>query len=754
MLGIGLGLGRRVGFVKSYAPAALFAPGDEGDYWEAFRLTGADDTPIETLAGRRGEHDFTQSTESNRPLVKTRADGVRYLDFASAKSMSVAASTASFKYLHDGTGGQVVALIEYPQSEVTSNFIRSATGTANNGFIIAKSASSQNAIATITRSASGSPAASDTISELQVSPSERLVMLAVSYKHDGGSSDLLAGYDSCRDQWGVATSNAPNAGDAAQNLTIESTFGGRLYALLAINRRLSQVELKGLYDYWRSKVEYQVPTPDLTLLVGGQSNPSGRGTLYPTTIAAQPGVYMLDKAEEYRLLFEPSHSIVNRPVATSPDEAGVATPQFSFLLTAGKALKDDASINTLWVPCAIGSTSIAQWDVPADVGDRTKLFGAAHYRMTKALSDKGGSPVIVWYGQEASRGQAVADYTNGGVGTGYQTQWDSLVANLRAEIADAPIVFCQLAADDTEADSIANAVAGEAQRQFELTDDDAIMVVTHDLERNASTDDIHLSENGQEALGERISLAIRDHVLSGLGPELVANGQFNADKNYTLTSGWSISGGALVGSGVTVGNEISQNIGAEDGATYLCTFTVEDYTGGGVSVGLPGINGAVRSANGTYTEQLVSAGVGNVRISRRTSDFTGKVTNLSVRKVLNASGSLENIDGKGPRIVDATYSGSTVTLELTRAVDASATDYDDMFRVWDNGVEATVTGASRNGGDASKIDITCSSPLTGPVTLAYGHKAGAASAARTDIVVDADSGLPLPLFGPILVAAV
>jgi hypothetical protein len=111
----------------------------------------------------------------------------------------------------------------------------------------------------------------------------------------------------------------------------------------------------------------------------------------------------------------------------------------------------------------------------------------------------------------------------------------------------------------------------------------------------------------------------------------------------------------------------------------------------------------------------------------------------------------EVVNGTGPRIVGATYSGAVVTLTCDKAIEASATNYGDLFRVYAAGVEQTVSSAVINA-DTSKIDITCSAPLVGAITLTYGYRAGAASAARTDFVKDSDD-MPLPLFGPIVATA-
>lgn len=603
----------------------FYANGESGEYWEAFALAGTPDATVQTLPGRRGQQDFTQATSGNRPALRQRPDGIRYLDFAGGKSMSIPLSTSLFNYLHDGSGGEVVAFIEYPSGGSVSDFIRGTTGTAGRGIVISRQASGQNAVVAITRAVSGQPTINAILNDigLPIAVSGRPIMLASSYKYDGGASDFEFGYDSCQSMVYRASANAPASGDASQSITIDATFGGRLYALLFINRKLTSAQRLALYAYWRSRIEYPLTIPVLTIGVGGQSNGRGSGVITTSTLAMKEGVDIYDRAEEYRRAYEPSHSITNRPLATVPSDLQNSS-LFSFLLSAGAALKDDAAANTLWVPSAVGSTTLGQWDTPLTATDRTTLFGAFVYRMKKAMTEKGGAPVIIWYGHEGNIALTSADFVNGGVGNGYQAAWASLVTHLRAEIGDCPVIMVQVAADDDLNVAAGQAQVGEAQRQSELSLANVHMVVAHDVTRNASPDDVHVAAAGQQVIGARVALAIRQHVLGAA------------------------------------------------------------------------------------------------------------------------------INGTGPRIVGVARSSGTITLECDKAINATAGNYGDLFRVYDNGVEATVVSSARSGVSTSKIDIVCAAPLVGPVTLTYGYKAGPAGAARTDIVKDSDN-MPLPLFGPIAV---
>src|SRR5690606_26492033 len=121
----------------------------------------------------------------------------------------------------------------------------------------------------------------------------------------------------------------------------------------------------------RSKFGYAIPEVDLRILVAGQSNALGAAPVNgtPTPEATLEGVYIYDKAEEYRLCYEPSGNILNQPIATIPG-SNFGTPGRSWLTTLGKALKTDASQDVLLVPCAVGSTTMANWAKPDTKQDR------------------------------------------------------------------------------------------------------------------------------------------------------------------------------------------------------------------------------------------------------------------------------------------------------------------------------------------------------------------------------------------------
>lgn len=116
-----------------------------------------------------------------------------------------------------------------------------------------------------------------------------------------------------------------------------------------------------------------------------------------------------------------------------------------------------------------------------------------------------------------------------------------------------------------------------------------------------------------------------------LGSDLVTNGDFASDSNWIKGTGWTISGGSANGSSTT-GDLYQENV-VESGKYYQVTFTISNYSAGSVRVELPNNSsaGTDRSANGTYTEIILSSGT-IVLFDARTS-FTGSIDNVSVKEV-------------------------------------------------------------------------------------------------------------------------
>jgi hypothetical protein len=85
------------------------------------------------------------------------------------------------------------------------------------------------------------------------------------------------------------------------------------------------------------------------------------------------------------------------------------------------------------------------------------------------------------------------------------------------------------------------------------------------------------------------------------GEELVTNGGFDTDSDWTKGTGWTISGGK--GNGASAGGDLTQTISISVNKTYKVTYTISNYISGIFRIILGGYTaGTTRTANGTYTD--------------------------------------------------------------------------------------------------------------------------------------------------------
>ena len=124
--------------------------------------------------------------------------------------------------------------------------------------------------------------------------------------------------------------------------------------------------------------------------------------------------------------------------------------------------------------------------------------------------------------------------------------------------------------------------------------------------------------------------------VSYFGPELVTNGDFATDSDWTLKPGSNISGGSLNFDGTqTSTRNINQSITSLDlTKIYKVTFTISNYTAGRVKVKISNsASGKNKTANGTYVQYL--SGMTSTTLSITASNgFAGSIDNVSVVEVL------------------------------------------------------------------------------------------------------------------------
>lgn len=127
-----------------------------------------------------------------------------------------------------------------------------------------------------------------------------------------------------------------------------------------------------------------------------------------------------------------------------------------------------------------------------------------------------------------------------------------------------------------------------------------------------------------------------------LGPELIVNGNFTTDSDWTKGTGWTISGGTA-NCNNTSGS--TQNLVTEakilnlGGKSVKISFIVSDYSGSAsMSVTLEGTGGVDFTginSNGTY-EKIVTLGSSENAVDllfRAANGWQGSIDNVSLREV-------------------------------------------------------------------------------------------------------------------------
>jgi hypothetical protein len=122
-----------------------------------------------------------------------------------------------------------------------------------------------------------------------------------------------------------------------------------------------------------------------------------------------------------------------------------------------------------------------------------------------------------------------------------------------------------------------------------------------------------------------------------IGEELVTNGTFDTDSDWTLGTGWTISGGVATHSGgVTSG--LTQSIGPlAAGKVYKVSFTISGWDGRGIIVpafsGGGGSDSITVSSNGSYTRYIVTTQTRTTLQVFTAAGWDGSIDNISVKEI-------------------------------------------------------------------------------------------------------------------------
>jgi hypothetical protein len=120
-----------------------------------------------------------------------------------------------------------------------------------------------------------------------------------------------------------------------------------------------------------------------------------------------------------------------------------------------------------------------------------------------------------------------------------------------------------------------------------------------------------------------------------LGSELVVNGDFATDTNWTKGTGWTISGGkANCDGSQTSTSSLYQNAGLTIGAAYKVIVTISNYSAGNIRILMGGSTfGEWVNSNGEKTFILVQSFDQRIYV-QADANFVGSIDNVSVKEVI------------------------------------------------------------------------------------------------------------------------
>jgi len=195
------------------------------------------------------------------------------------------------------------------------------------------------------------------------------------------------------------------------------------------------------------------------------------------------------------------------------------------------------------------------------------------------------------------------------------------------------------------------------------------------------------------------------------GSELVTNGDFATDTDWTLGDGWTISGGVAVGTN-TFRELVSNTATVIAGRTYIVTFEITSYTAGRVKAKVGSTLGTYRDSVGVYTETITATNTDNARIVRSDLNFTGSIDNVSVKEVLfdQPDGTLQlfNHTDNVPRIeydADGTVKGLLIEEARTNLLTYSEDFSNAAYNKTDCSVTSNATTAPDGTTTADKLSF-------------------------------------------------
>ena len=230
-------------------------------------------------------------------------------------------------------------------------------------------------------------------------------------------------------------------------------------------------------------------------VLAGQSNMQGYGDLVDVT-PPDPKVMALENDGTWVEAKEPLHHWLLNPQSQKiqPKGSGLGLP-------FAKTLVQETNIPIGLLPCAVGGTSMEQWDPAKKNQGRSSLYGSMLSQIQRAGGRVKG---LLWYQGEAESSEANSKI--------YAKVFTAFIAAVRDDLhrPDLPFYLVQLgrfAVLNEAACKYWNAVQ-EVQRKIPEQIPHTAVVPAVDLELD---DGIHIGTQGQKRLGHRLALvALRE----------------------------------------------------------------------------------------------------------------------------------------------------------------------------------------------------------------------------------------------------
>ena len=536
-----------------------------------------------------------------------------------------------------------------------------------------------------------------------------------------------------------------NAGSDPADLLITPLLGtsaaGNVHA--TTNPVTGRSILQGTFDSW-----------DEVFVIGGQSNADGRGVIDSTVSKPSPAVLLYDKGSNIRIADEPAGVQASGWINNIPAGLTPGAPAHSFGVPMGKNIAAITGVKPLIVPCAIGSSRMNRWYPPVGTPDLTTLFGAMVIRANDVKTPE-RQPVFCWFGHESDNYLATENLATGAYTKEYIQYWHGLITDIRLEFPGAPILYAQLAPyGGTSAPAAQKTrLTGQAQLATEngtgAETGAAAFAAAVSVDTNAT--------NVVTITGETIKVVGDGNVPVGFSRAGLTPGQqYRIKLRVEGTGLWKTSGALVLGSQqadrqtlfFTAASSSISFLRNANGSAVDLTFVFEEL-----------VTISAYTLKDTY--MVVShdlprnAGADDVHLLTEGQKEIGKRFALAyAERVLG----ITTIDGTGPRLVSVTSTDATHTkVKFTQAIAAAKageSNYSDgtdsLLRVYDGGVEKSVSDVSIDGADGTALIITHAS-CAGVRVVTYGERSGQDSAWRKGVIYNTLSNpLPAPMFGPVV----